>query len=80
MFAHKREKPPPLAKILEYPIPVLPFAKIHMDILGPLKKDTRTGHQYILVFKDTLTRYTELVALRTRTAEGIRCFYKACPV
>src|SRR5215469_1520940 len=42
-----------------------------MDILGPLKKDSRTGHQYILVFKDALTRYTELVALRTRTAEEV---------
>src|SRR5215469_7185382 len=62
---------PPLAKILEYPIPIMTFQKLHMDILGPLRKDSRTGHQYILVFKDTLTRYTELVPLRTRTAEEV---------
>src|SRR5215469_5294225 len=62
---------PPLAKMLEYPIPVQPFSTLHMDILDSLKKDSRTGHQYILVFKDTLTRYTELAALRTRTAEEV---------
>src|SRR5215470_9946195 len=33
----------PLAKILEYPILVLPFSRLNMDILGPLKKDSRTG-------------------------------------
>src|SRR5215469_8588175 len=47
-----KDRFPPLTKIGEYPLPITPFQYLHMDILGKLKRDSRTGCQYILVFKD----------------------------
>src|SRR5215469_12780479 len=49
-------------------------ASIFQNPYGYLRTSEKglcTGHQYILVFKDALTRYTELVALKTRTAEEV---------
>ena len=54
------------------PLPVVaePFAKIAMDIVGPLPR-SRSGNQYVLVVCDYGTRYPEAVPLRTVDAETV---------
>ena len=54
------------------PLPIIdvPFARIAMDIVGPLPKSSR-GHRYILVILDYATRYPEAIPLRAATAKAI---------
>ena len=47
-----------------------PFARIAMDIVGPLPR-SKSGHKYILVICDYATRYPEAVPLRSCEAEKI---------
>ena len=64
---NRREQPAPLV-----PLPVMaePFARIAMDIVGPLPR-SKSGHKYILVICDYATRYPEAVPLRSCEAEKI---------
>jgi hypothetical protein len=53
------------------PIPTqYPFQLIGMDLLGPLPQ-TEDGHKYLLVFIDSLTKWAEVIPLKTTGAEEI---------
>ena len=54
------------------PLPVIgePFARIAMDIVGPLPR-SRAGHKYILVVCDYATRYPETIPMKTIDAERV---------
>ena len=54
------------------PLPVIeePFARIPMDIVGPLPH-SRAGHKYILVVCDFATRYPEALPMKTIDAERV---------
>ena len=53
-----------------YPIPQYPFQRVHIDILTNLS-ETRNGHRHILVLIDSLTRYMEIVPLKTKQAQEV---------
>ena len=58
--------PPPL-----HPLPVVSiFGRLHMDIIGPLRKSSE-GHQYILVVVDSQSRWVEAWPLKSQTATEI---------
>ncbi|XP_021371504.1 uncharacterized protein LOC110462052 [Mizuhopecten yessoensis] len=44
-----------------------------MDLVGPLR-ETRSGNRYIIVMTDYLTKWSEVKAIRTKTAEEIALF------
>ena len=48
---------------------VAPLSRISIDTIGPLPNDG-DGYQYIVVIVDNFTRWTELYAARTATAEA----------
>lgn len=54
------------------PLPIIevPFARIAMDLVGPLVKSSR-GHQYIFVVLGYATRYPEAVPLRNTSSKTI---------
>ena len=59
--------------ILTYmPLPIIeePFGRITMDIVGALLRSW-SGHKYILVVCDYVTRYTEAMALKSIDAEHV---------
>ena len=60
-----RTKPPSQ----KYTWPVRPFYRIHMDITE--LTTTTTGYRYVLVIKDALTKWIELIPLRTKTASEV---------
>ena len=51
-------------------IPLVPNAKIAMDILGPLKK-TKQGNSFILFIHDELTKFLILVPIKNQQTETI---------
>jgi transposase InsO family protein len=63
MRKHLHSKKTPL---LSFPKNTEPFERCHMDLCGPFVTTTR-GMQYILVFKDALTKWVELFALPNKT-------------
>ena len=65
--AQKRHRPAPLV-----PLPIMeePFARIAMDIVGPLPR-SRSGNKFILVVCDYATRYPEAVAMKSVVAEYV---------
>ena len=58
-------KPP----VQSYTWPVRPFFRIHMDVTE--LSTTTTGYRYVLVIKDALTKWIELIPLRTKTATEV---------
>ncbi|XP_075779924.1 uncharacterized protein LOC142827821 [Pelodiscus sinensis] len=73
-----RPKGVPKAPLVPLPVVGVPFARVAMDIVGPLDK-SKTGHQYILVLLDYATRYPEAIPLRnvhasTLAAELVKIF------
>ena len=62
-----KNKPAPLEI---YPSQLLPFHTVSMDILGPLPM-TDDGYKYVLVFVDFLSRYSEIVPIKDRTAVSV---------
>ena len=54
------------------PLPIIeePFGRIAMDIAGALLRSW-SGHKYILVVCDYVTRYTEAMALKSIDAEHV---------
>uniref|UniRef100_K7EXE6 Gypsy retrotransposon integrase-like protein 1 n=1 Tax=Pelodiscus sinensis TaxID=13735 RepID=K7EXE6_PELSI len=55
------------------PLPIIgeAFARVSMDIVGPLPRPSRNGKKYILVVVDFATRYPEAVALSNVEAETV---------
>ena len=68
-----------------YPIPQTPFQRVHIDLITNFHEST-VGFKHILVCVDSLTRYTELIPLRSKTGkecasafhDRILCRY-SCP-
>ena len=59
-----------------YPVPEKPFDRVHIDLLTGFS-ETERGYKHLLVCVDALTRYTEAIPLRTKTAlETAQKFYK----
>jgi transposase InsO family protein len=56
--------------IQHYNAPDTPWARTHMDLTGPIRT-SKSGNNYILVIKDSLTRYVETIPLKTKTKEEI---------
>jgi hypothetical protein len=57
-----------------YPRMISPFYTCHIDLAGPFPT-TLKGNVWILVFKDALSKWTEIFALRDKTAESVvECF------
>ena len=59
-------KPAPLNT---YPTPSQPFERVNIDLLA--LNETDSGYRYLLVCIDALTRYSELIPLRTKTAKEV---------
>ena len=68
----QKSAPRPVQRNPLIPLPLIetPFARLAMDIVGPLPKSAR-GHRYILVIMDYATRYPEAIPLRTASAKAI---------
>lgn len=58
------------APLISMPIIDTPFARIAMDIVGPLERSS-AGHRYILVVSDYATRYPEAFPLKKIKARQI---------
>ena len=48
-----------------------PFAKVGVDLVGPIKPVSRSGNRYILVIVDYATRYPEAIPLKHIDAETV---------
>jgi len=57
----------PAAPIQEYESPDMPWQRVHVDLTGPLT-ETKKGNKYIMIVKDSLTRYVETMPLKTKEA------------
>ncbi len=64
--------PPATAKAPLRPLPLMevPFERIGMDLIGPLKRSAR-GHRFALVLVDYAMRYPEAVPLRSISAKSV---------
>ena len=56
--------------IKTYPVPTRPFHTVTSDILGPLGI-TESGNQYIITFRDYVTRFTILFPMPGKTTSNI---------
>ena len=56
--------------IKTYPIPTRPFHTLTSDIIGPLRI-TESGNQFILTFRDYVTRFTILLPMPHKTTDNI---------
>ena len=65
--AKSRPKEVPIKK---FPIPTQPFHTVSIDLLGPLHKTAR-NNRFVMVLRDTTTRYTALQALKNKETESI---------
>jgi transposase InsO family protein len=63
--AHNKQAP-----IQVYEKTMRPFQRCHIDLTGPFVKTDR-GMQYILIFKDSLTKWVEIFALPDKSAESV---------
>ena len=66
--ASHRGQPKTPTPISLYPVPQTPFERVTIDLLTNLSTTPR-GHKHILVCMDTLTRFVELIPVKTKTAE-----------
>ncbi|XP_076038313.1 uncharacterized protein LOC143023610 [Oratosquilla oratoria] len=66
----KPNQPVPVAPLKPIPVGEEPFAKVIVDIVGPLPKTAR-GHEYILTLMDTFSRYPEAIPLRKVRAKVV---------
>jgi len=57
--------------IQEYPSPTFPFEVCNMDLTGASFPKTKRGHQHILVVKDQLTRYVEIIPIKFKNELAI---------
>jgi hypothetical protein len=56
--------------MIKTPVISEPFAKISMDIVGPLSR-TKAGNKFILTIVDDATRFPEAYALNSCDAENV---------
>ena len=65
-------KPSPVVskRIALYPVPSCPFETVHMDLLTNFS-ETPKGNKHLLVVVDELTRFTEVLPVRNKTAEEV---------
>ena len=63
-----RVAPAPLQPL---PMVDVPFSRVCIDLIGPIKPASTRGHQYILTLVDVATRYPEAIALRSITTEAV---------
>lgn len=62
---------PPIQKYDHSPHP---FYRTHMDLTGPFQ-ETKAGNKYVLIFKDSLTKWIEIFALPDKQASTVAtCF------
>ena len=59
--------------IQQYPIPPYPFWRCHIDITGPFVK-SKAGNTHILVLKDALSKWVEIIAIPDTKAETVAEF------
>ena len=59
---------PKYDKLLAYPIPNLPFQRVHLDLITNFNETSRSN-KHIMVAIDALTRYVEIIPLRNKTAQ-----------
>ena len=56
-----------------------PFAKVAIDILGPINPASSTGKQFLLVYVDLATRYPDAVPLSSITTEAVsQALFEIC--
>ena len=53
------------------PLIDVPFAKVAIDLIGPLAPATDRKHRWVLTLVDCATRYPEAVALTSTTTEAV---------
>lgn len=70
---HKRPGSPSPGPLHPVTPPTSPFEQVGIDLLGPLPKSS-TGHRWIIVCVDYLTRYVETASLVAATAEDVSAF------
>ena len=58
------------APLLSFPRCDRPFQRCHIDLSGPFVTSKR-GMKYILIFKDALTKWVEIFALPSKTADAV---------
>ena len=68
----QKAKPAIITKAPLHPLPIQkePFARIAMDVFGPLPP-TKAGNKYILVVMDYHTKWPEAFAVRNVTSETV---------
>ena len=58
---------------------VEPFAKVAIDIVGPINPASSTGKQFILIYVDLATRYPDAVPLSSITTEAVsQALFEIC--
>lgn len=72
----RRKTPPvqPAGHLHPIPPPMTPFQQVGMDLLGPFPT-SNSGHRWIAVATDYLTRYAESRALPSATAADVAKFF-----
>ena len=61
------------------PLPIVsePNVRVHMDLFGPLRVRSASGHKYIMVMTDAFSKYTELAAIPDKSADSVaRAFFE----
>ena len=53
------------------PLVDVPFKRIAIDLIGPMKPKSEEGHQYVLTIMDYATRYPEAIPLKGCRAKEI---------
>ncbi|KAK7097274.1 hypothetical protein V1264_004279 [Littorina saxatilis] len=61
----------PSAPLQPLPVIEVPFSRVCIDLIGPIKPVSARGHQYALVLVDVATRYPEAVPLKSTTTEAV---------
>ena len=68
----------PRLPLSRYPGVTRAFQRVHIDLVGPLTK-TDSGYEYILVIKDALTQWIELIPLYEKAMQHGK-YSKPCTV
>lgn len=53
------------------PLPFIPFERVAVDLVGPIKPASSSGNRYILVMVDQATRYPEATPLKNVEAKTV---------
>ena len=61
----------PRVPLQKMPLVDLPFKRVAIDLIGPLKPVSDAGHMYILTLVDYATRYPEAVPLKKIDTETV---------